>query len=80
MFNFEKLESWHRAIDFADLIYSSTSDFPREELFGLAMQMRRAAVSAASGAPAITTCACSACQAVSADSIIGTTLAAAPMR
>ena len=48
MFNFEKLESWHRAIDFADLIYSSTSDFPREGLFGLAMQMRRAAVSVSS--------------------------------
>ena len=48
MFNFEKLESWHRAIDFADLIYSSTRDFPREEVFGLAMQMRRAAVSVSS--------------------------------
>jgi len=48
MFNFEKLDSWHRAIDFADLIYSSTRDFPREEVFGLAMQMRRAAVSVSS--------------------------------
>ena len=45
MFNFEKLESWHRAIDFAGLIYSSTRDFPRGEIFGLTMQMRRAAVS-----------------------------------
>ena len=48
MFNFEKLESWHRAIDFADLIYSSTRDFPRDEMFGLTMQMRRAAVSVSS--------------------------------
>jgi four helix bundle protein len=48
MFNFEKRESWHRAVDFADLIYSSTHDFPRDEMFGLAMQMRRAAVSVSS--------------------------------
>ena len=48
MFNFEKLDSWHRAIDFADLVYSSTRDFPREEVFGLTMQMRRAAVSVSS--------------------------------
>jgi four helix bundle protein len=48
MFNFEKLESWQRAVDFADLIYSSTRDFPRDEIFGLTMQMRRAAVSVAS--------------------------------
>ena len=48
MFNFEKLESWHRAIDFAGLIYSSTRDFPRGEIFGLTMQMRRAAVSVSS--------------------------------
>jgi four helix bundle protein len=48
MFNFEKLDSWHRAFDFADLIYSSTRDFPRDEMFGLTMQMRRAAVSVSS--------------------------------
>ena len=48
MFNFEKLESWHRASDFADLGYSSTRDFPRDEMFGLTMQMRRAAVSVSS--------------------------------
>ena len=48
MFNFEKLEAWQRAIDFADFVYASTRSFPREELFGLAMQMRRAAVSVSS--------------------------------
>ena len=48
MFNFEKLESWQRAIDFADVVYYSTSDFPRDEIFGLTMQMRRAAVSVSS--------------------------------
>ncbi len=44
-------KSWSRgieAIDFADLIYSSTRDFPRDEVFGLTMQMRRAAVSVSS--------------------------------
>ena len=48
MFNFEKLESWQRAVDFADLIYSSTRDFPRDEMFGLKMQMRKVAVSVSS--------------------------------
>jgi four helix bundle protein len=48
MFNFEKLESWHRAIDFVELVYSSTRNFPRDEMFGLTMQMRRAAVSVSS--------------------------------
>ena len=48
MFNFEKLEAWHRAIDIADLAYATTRGFPRAERFGLAMQMRRAAVSVSS--------------------------------
>jgi four helix bundle protein len=48
MFNFERLESWHRAVDFADLVYASTREFPRDEVFGLTMQMRRAAVSVSS--------------------------------
>ena len=45
MFNFEKLETWQRAIDFADLVYALTRDFPAEERFGLTNQMRRAAFS-----------------------------------
>jgi four helix bundle protein len=48
MFNFEKLEAWQRAVDFVDLVYATTRGFPREEVFGLAMQMRRAAVSVSS--------------------------------
>jgi four helix bundle protein len=39
MFNFEKLDVWQKAIDFADLI---------EERFGLTNQLRRAAVSISS--------------------------------
>ncbi len=45
MFNFEKLDVWQKAIDFADFIYSETLSFPNEERFGLTNQMRRAAVS-----------------------------------
>ena len=48
MFNFEKLEIWHEAIAFADLVYQLTRHFPDEERFGLTNQMRRAAVSISS--------------------------------
>ena len=45
MFNFEKLDVWHKGIAFADSIYTLTRDFPPDERFGLTNQMRRAAVS-----------------------------------
>ena len=48
MFNFEKLEVWHKAIDFADFAYVVTRAFPDDERFGLTNQMRRAAVSISS--------------------------------
>jgi len=48
MFNFEKLEVWRKAIQFADLVYSATRSFPADERFGLTNQMRRAAVSISS--------------------------------
>ena len=48
MFNFEKLDVWQEAIQFADLVYELTADFPHEERFGLTNQMRRAAVSISS--------------------------------
>ena len=48
MFNFEKLDTWNEAIEFADLVYSLTRNFPAEERFGLTNQMRRAAVSISS--------------------------------
>jgi hypothetical protein len=28
MFNFEKLDVWHKAVDFTDLIYTNTRSFP----------------------------------------------------
>ena len=48
MFNFEKLEVWHKAIAFADSVYEATGGFPGDERFGLTNQMRRAAVSISS--------------------------------
>lgn len=48
MFNFEKLDVWRKAIDFADLVYGLTRSFPEDERFGLTSQMRRAAVSISS--------------------------------
>src|SRR2546426_551063 len=48
MFNFEKLDVWQEAIQFADLVYQLTRAFPTEERFGLTNQMRRAAVSVSS--------------------------------
>ena len=48
MFNFEKLDIWQEAIQFADLIYQLTNTFPGDERFGLTNQMRRAAISVSS--------------------------------
>jgi four helix bundle protein len=48
MFNFEKLDVWQEAIEFADLVYELTGACPHEERFGLTNQMRRAAVSISS--------------------------------
>ncbi len=45
MFPFEKLDTWHKAVEFADVVYRITKSFPVEERFGLTNQMRRAAVS-----------------------------------
>ncbi len=48
MFNFENLQAWQHAIDFAHSVYRSTRTFPADERFGLTNQMRRAAVSVSS--------------------------------
>ncbi|MDL2243742.1 four helix bundle protein [Bacteroidales bacterium OttesenSCG-928-J19] len=36
---------WQKGIDLVTLVYRYTKSFPKEELFGLASQMRRASVS-----------------------------------
>ena len=43
--NFENLEIWKESIRIAILIYKTTQNFPREEIYGLTSQLRRAAVS-----------------------------------
>ena len=42
MFNFEKLDVWHKGIAYAGTVYSLTRDFPTDERFGLTNQIRRA--------------------------------------
>src|SRR5687767_5512368 len=46
--NYQDLIAWQRSMDFVEEIYSSTRDFPREEVYSLTNQLRRAAVSIAS--------------------------------
>lgn len=47
-FGFEKLEVWQDAKELAVLIYRITAKFPPEEKYGLASQLRRAAISVSS--------------------------------
>ena len=43
--SFRDLLVWQKAMNLADTVYTTTAQFPREELFGLTGQLRRAAVS-----------------------------------
>jgi four helix bundle protein len=47
-FGFEKLEVWQLSIDFAKNIYKLTNKFPKEEIYGLTSQIKRATVSVSS--------------------------------
>ncbi len=44
-FRFERLEVWQLAREFVGAIYKITRKFPKDELFGLVSQLRRAATS-----------------------------------
>jgi four helix bundle protein len=44
-FNFEKLDVYQDAIEFANNIYNITKPFPKSEMFGITNQIRRASVS-----------------------------------
>jgi four helix bundle protein len=44
-FDFEKLQVYQKAIDFAGKIYNITKTFPDNEIYGLSGQIKRAAVS-----------------------------------
>jgi four helix bundle protein len=43
--HFKQLTVWRKSIDFANLVYNETDNFPKHEQFELRSQMRRAAVS-----------------------------------
>ena len=43
--NYSDLIAWQRAIDLVETVYRLSAAFPREELYGLTAQVRRAAVS-----------------------------------
>ncbi len=46
--SYKDLVVWQKAIDLTVAVYQLTKQFPKEELFGLVSQMRRASVSIAS--------------------------------
>lgn len=43
--SYKELEIWNKGIEIADKIYDVTSNFPKEETYGIAAQMRRSAIS-----------------------------------
>ena len=45
MFRFEHLEIWKDAINFSGKVYAALSKFPKEEMYALCDQLRRAVVS-----------------------------------
>jgi four helix bundle protein len=46
--SYRDIKAWQKAIELVVEIYSCTRNFPREKIYGLANQLRRAAVSVAS--------------------------------
>jgi four helix bundle protein len=45
---YQELIVWQKAMDLVELVYKSSRGFPREEVYALTSQIRRAAVSIAS--------------------------------
>jgi four helix bundle protein len=43
--SFKDLKIWERSVELVKAIYDLTKTFPKEELYGLTSQIRRAAVS-----------------------------------
>lgn len=46
--NYENLDVWKKGIALASFVYRLTREFPRDELYGLTSQIRRASVSISS--------------------------------
>lgn len=45
VYSFEKLTAWQMSRQFAEALYSKNKNFPKEALFGITSQIRRAAIS-----------------------------------
>ena len=43
--NYQDLIVWQKAMDLVEQVYTTSKSFPREEVYGLTSQLRRAAVS-----------------------------------
>ena len=48
MNNHKDLEVWKKSVELAKEVYETTKGFPKDEIFGLTSQMKRASVSIAS--------------------------------
>lgn len=48
MFRFEKLEVWKESLIYAKHVYKICGEFPKEEMFGLTSQIKRAVLSISS--------------------------------
>lgn len=48
IFSFEKLIAWQKARELSLLIFKTSKQFPKEEVYGLTSQMRRCSISIAS--------------------------------
>jgi len=46
-FSFENLQVYQKSLDFVDMVYEVTKEFPKTELYNLTSQFKRAAVSIA---------------------------------
>ncbi len=45
MNKFKELKVWLKAIELVTIIYAKTSNFPKEELYGITSQIRRSSIS-----------------------------------
>lgn len=45
MGNYQELLAWQKAMDLAEAVYCQTREFPKEEVYGLTSQIRRATIS-----------------------------------
>ncbi len=45
MHNLKELKIWNKAIELSVQVYKATSNFPKEEIYGLTSQIKRSAIS-----------------------------------